>query len=236
MSKSQFRSGRLTRRDRAILDHVARFRMTTNEVVQRLYFDEQHPNAVTKVTARLVEQKLLAKFPLTYPQSYFRLGEHGVALFGLHESRMRPLGPQSLPTEYGVLCYATLREQPLQRLMADELQQRFPDFESPWCDAPHVLRAETQEVVELLRVDLGGSADHVARKVLQDVLARTESRTFREALQRRAFRCVVITTTTEKAAAIQTALQPHRWPEGLDIHLAAVPNLLPLIPGGDHAA
>lgn len=228
---------RLTRRDRAILDHVARFRLTTNEVLQRVLFVDQQPNAVTKVTARLCEHKFLAGFPLIYPQNYYRLGEHGAATLGLHESRTRPLGPQSLPMEYGVLVYATRREQPLIRLTPNELRQRFDFFEPAWCEAAHVLRvAGSDDVIELLRVDLGGSADHVARKCFADVMARWQSNPFKQLVRRRTFRCVLITCTTSKAAAIQLSLEGHHWPDGLAVHLATVPDLLPLIPGGDHAA
>lgn len=236
--KNPFGKFRLTRRDREILDHVGRrFRITTNEILQRVFFADQQPNAVTKVTSRLCAHKYLTKFPLVYPQSYFRLGERGAATLGLHESRTLPLGPQSLPTEYGVLCYATLRSEPFTRMTADEVQQRFPFFNRVWCDAPHLLRDDQrQPVVELLRVDLGGTADHVARKVFDDVTTRIQSAEFRPLVRDRLFRFVVITTTTEKAAAIQASLKPYRWPEGLAMHLAAVPDLLPLIPGGNHAA
>lgn len=235
--KKSHNSSYLTKRDREILDHVARFRLTTNEILQRVLFDGQQPNAVTKVTARLCEHKFLASFPLIYPQQYYRLGERGAALLGLHESRTRPLGPQSLPMEYGVLLYATRRDQPLIRLTPIELRQRFDFFEPAWCEAAHVLRVAGRDaVMELLRVDLGGSADHVARKCFADAMSRWRSEPFQELIRRRAFRCVLISSTTEKAAVIQSSLEKHQWPEGLAVHLATVPDLLPLIPGGDRAA
>ncbi len=56
---------------------------------------------------------------------------------------MCPLGPQSLPTEYGVLAYATLGDQPLLRLTTTELRQQCPDFPETWYDAAHCLRTVT---------------------------------------------------------------------------------------------
>ncbi len=50
--KNPFGKFRLTRRDREILDHVARFRITTNEVLQRVSFDDLtplHPNKRLKL-------------------------------------------------------------------------------------------------------------------------------------------------------------------------------------------
>jgi hypothetical protein len=91
-----------------ILDHVLRYRMTTNQVVERLYFPAQKYNAVTKVTARLRRDRLLSKFVLCHPRVYFTLGPRAAQDLGVSPGRTCPLGPQSLPTEYAVLAYAVL--------------------------------------------------------------------------------------------------------------------------------
>ena len=49
----------IRKRDRAILDHILRYRLTTNAVLHRTLFPEQSMNAVTKVTARLCQRGLL---------------------------------------------------------------------------------------------------------------------------------------------------------------------------------
>lgn len=214
---------RVMKRDRAILQHLSRYRMTTNEVIQRLFFPRQKPNAVTKVTARLTERGLLRQFPLYHPRNYFTLGDEGVAVMGLPPGRAEGLGPQSLPIEFGVLNYALLGAAQHQRLTRDELVKRYPFFGEGTCEQTYT---ECDGVLELVRVDLGGAADHVARKCFRDISQRSETNGFVALLRENRFRLVVVTCTKEKAAAISNALSGHLWPDGLMIHLAVVPDLL----------
>lgn len=210
-------------RDRLIVQHVGRFRITTNEVVHKLFFPHSQPNAVTKVTARLTAAGLLRQFPLYHPRAYFTLGEEGQAFLGLSGNRVLPLGPQSLPIEYGVLAYSTLGRVAHNRLSRRELQQQYPFLTEGLIEQPYT---ECENVLELIRVDLGGSADHVARKCVRDIELRGACIEFSSLMLEGRFRLVVVTCTTEKAAVIRTALDQHLWPEGLQIHLAVVPDLI----------
>lgn len=151
----------LSNRDRRIVDHTIRYRLTTNEVIQDLFLRGRQPNAVTKVTARLCHWGYLGKFPLVPPRSYFLPARRAVQEFGVPVAKTYPLGPQSLPTEYGVLAYAASGGKPLLRLTPAELRRHYPTFPDAWFDAAHCLRAETgsRTLLELVRIDLGGAAD-----------------------------------------------------------------------------
>ena len=116
---------RLTARDRAILKHVMRYRITTNEVLHRTMFAGMAANSVTKVTRRLCRMEYLRQFPLIHPQSYFVAGERAVRDFGISIHRTRPLGPQSLPVEYAVLAYSTLGQETHMRLTVGEISERY---------------------------------------------------------------------------------------------------------------
>jgi len=227
-------TARLARRDQAILDHVGRYRLTTNEVLHHSLFDGCQPNAVTKVTSRLCRGDYLRKFPLCYPRSYFTLGSCATSLLGLPDNRMLPLGPQSLPTEYGVLAFAVRRKSSHVRLTRHELSERFPALPAGLTEQPYCLD-ENCNVLELVRVDLGGAADHVARKCEADVAARRDERPFSILLAEKRFRLVVVTATTEKAAAIQQSLSQRLWPDDLLLHIAVVSDLLTLTAGLHHA-
>ena len=85
--------------------------------------------------------------------------------------------------------------------------------------------SRTPPTVELLRVDLGGKPDHIARKCAANIQLRLARNGFLPFVQTGGFRLVVITGTTEKAAALRAALDQHLWPEGLSIHLAIAPDL-----------
>ena len=217
-------SARLSQRDQLILEHVARYRITTNEVVHKLHFRRQRPNAVTKVTARLTRLDSLRRATLDHPRAYFTLGSAGTAMLGLPENRALPLGPQSLPTEFGVLAFAALGRSTRRRLTRQELQERFPDFEQGIIEQAYCLDAAG--VLELVRVDLGGAPDHIARKCRADMQSRLAAASFAKLIAAGQFRLVVVSCTTEKAAAIGEALQRHLWPDGLLFHLAVVPELI----------
>jgi hypothetical protein len=218
-------TGRLMPRDHKILAHVARHRLTTVSVMHQALFPELSHTAVAKVAARLTRHKYLRKYTLRHPVRYFVLGEAGAGLLGLGIHRTESLGPQALPLEYAALLYSTLGKQPRTRLNRGELVGRFPWFLKRWIDGCHCLD-ERAHVLELLRVDFGGSADHVARRCASDIQLRLQSQDFLKLLTAGRFRLVLITATAEKGAALRRALNRHEWPQGLLLHLSVIPELL----------
>ena len=152
--------------------------------------------------------------------------------FGVPTARSLPLGPQALPTEYAILQYATSAEN-VERLKRREVSARFDWYQDEWTAAAHCVRAtDRTHVLELVRVDLGGPADHVARKCVADFETRSQSPRFQHAVEQSLFRLVIATATADKAAATQLSLHGHLWPDGISFHLAVIPELLPLLPGG----
>ena len=227
---------RLSERDGQILAHVARNRITTCEVLHRHYFPQQQPNAVTKVTLRLCAGGYLRSFPLYHPRTYFTLGPSGAQHFGLPEGRCRPLGPQSLPVEYGVLSFATRGNRLHRRLIRREIEDFCPGLPDGLYDQPHCLNdGHSSELLEIIRVDLGGRPDHVARKCHADMHLRNDVEGFRALLKAERAVLVIVTGTTVKAASIRDALDNHVWPAGLQFRLAVIPDLLPLIAGVSNA-
>ncbi|MBA3313064.1 MAG: hypothetical protein H0T47_07220 [Planctomycetaceae bacterium] len=225
---------RLTPRDQALLAHVARYRLTTVDVVQRLLRPNVSRNAIGKVLSRLCAAGLLHKYPLLHPTLYYVLGDGGAQALGIGTHRTLPLGPQSLPMEYGVLLYATLGSERRQRLTKQELLTRCAWLPAALAESPHCKDIK-QAVLELVRVDLGGPADHVARKCAADLREREKLREFSLLVKEGRFRLVIVTSTAEKSVAVRQALNRHEWPQGLRIHLSIVSQLLPLTARRAHA-
>lgn len=221
-------------RDRGILAHVARHRLTTVAVLRQALFPDLSQTAVTKIVSRLCRNHYLGKFTLHHPLRYYVLGDAGVKLLGLGTHRSDALGPQALPLEYAALLYAMLGKQPRTRLTRGELLERFPWFPERWADACHC-HDEAGNVLELLRVDFGGTADHVARKCVRDIHLRSQTHDFLKLLSSGRFRLVLITATPEKGAALRLALDRHDWPRGLLLHLSVIPELLMLQARSNHA-
>lgn len=221
-------------RDQTLLAHVARYRLTTVDVVQRLLRSNVSRNAIGKVLSRLCAAGLLRKYPLLHPTHYYVLGDGGAHALGIGAHRTVPLGPQSLPMEYGVLLYATLGNKLRQRLTKQELINRCTWLPAALAEAPHCTDLK-QNSLELVRVDLGGSADHVARKCTADLREREKHAEFCSLVKEGRFRLVVVTSTAEKAVAIRQALSRREWPDRLQIHLSVVSQLLPLTARRPHA-
>ncbi len=232
MTSKENRSARLSTRDIAILEHIARYRISTGEVLHKLFFVGRRANSVTKVTSRLCDIQQLRRYPLYHPRTYFTLGPDGAKRFGLSLTRTRPLGPQSLPVEYGVLACATRGRRLHQRLTCYELLKLCPDIPPGLQDQPCCVdESVAPPRLELIRVDLGGRPDHVARKCLADVRDRRKINSLQELMRQGRFHLVIVTGTTAKAAAICNSIDRHVWPDDFQIHLAVVSDLLPLIAG-----
>lgn len=217
-------------RQRRIIEHVLRHRISTNAAIRRHVCPQLTPNAVSKLTAAFCRNGVLACHPLFPPLVYFTLGKQAAAERGLPLRRTLPLGPQALPIEYGVLAYAALGSGNHLRLTSDELQRLLPGVPGSLLDAPYSLdeNGTPTPVLELIRVDLGGSADHVARKCAADLRLRKTEPAFGAWIKEARLRLVIVTGAPDKAAAIRTAVNQHLWPDGLPIHFAVVPQLLRL--------
>ena len=119
---------RLRGRHRKVLEHVARYRMTIVEALCRTVLPGLSPNAVSKIVNRLCRSGHLKKYTLLHPVKYFVLDKVGVNLLGaaMRAKGTTPLGPQSLPTEYAILVYATLGKRPRKRQTTAEVLAQCP--------------------------------------------------------------------------------------------------------------
>jgi len=200
--------------------------LSTCAVLRRSVLAGLSRNAAGKLLNRLCRAGQLRKHPLLHPTPYYVLGEAGAKSLGLNTQRALSLGPQSLPLEYAVLIYAACGQPPRTRLTRREVRQGYAWLPVPLAAAPHCRDADG--VLELVRVDLGGPAAHVARKCAADINHRRQFREFTELAAAGRFRLVVVTATKEKAAALRQSLDQHDWPSGLRIHCSVVPDLLSL--------
>lgn len=225
---------RLKPRDLSVVEFIARYRLATVDAIRRCVLLEMSANAVAKLTNRLCASGYLRKFTLLHPTRYFVLGKAGAKLLGLRLDRTYSLGPQSLPTDYAVLLYCSHGHPQRHRLTVPELCERWSSLPAEFATAPHCLDCRSQSL-ELLRIDLGGPADHVARKCASDIDSRRQLPEFTPLLATGRFRLVFITATKEKSTAIKQALDRHSWPVGLRMHASVIPQLIHFTARGPHA-
>ena len=230
MPRKPTRNPRLVDRDYEILDHLARYRLTTRDVLHQLFFDDSEPNAVTKVTSRLTLHGFLNKYELAPGRNYFVMGPESARIMGVSPKKCKPIGPQSLPKEYATLIFCCLQEPKRERLKVGELSQKFPDLLARKIDNSHYYldRAEDEAVrLAFLRVDQGGTPDHIARKCEKDIQDRSRIVSFRELVETDRFMITIITAHEEKAATIRETLRRRSWP--VRFRVAVVADLAFLI-------
>lgn len=210
-------------RDKEILDFIIRYRLGTNASLHKAIFADQSINAVTKVTARLCASGFLRRYPLLPPETYFRIGPEAVRQLGISPRRTEPLGPQSLPSDYAVLLYATHTTKSRRRLTSDELADYMPWLPDELRRAPYCLMDDGR--LELVRVDLGGSPQHVARKAAADISARLEVPELTNLVAAGRFQLAILTTTNDKSRLITSAIETQGWSQTVRIHMATIQRL-----------
>lgn len=216
----------LGKRDRQILADVIRYRLTTNDFVHRRYFAHAQANAVVKVTGRLVRQNWLTAHPLLDRQQYFMAGSRLTKLHGLPASRSKPLGPQALTTHYAIAKYCFTANLPLTLVDSVELQAAFPWISDELGNGTHVIeQANSALDLRLVRTDLGGTAEHIAKKCVQDIANRQKNTAFNALVSEKRFVLVVLTASPAKRQLIQQAIAKRQWPRGMRIQVFTIPEL-----------
>jgi hypothetical protein len=211
----------MTQHDLSIIQLTERYRIGTNAAYHRLVFEDQSLNAVSKITARMCRQGWLCRYPLLPPEDYFTPGPLAVKQFGIAARRTEPLGPQALPIDYAVLLFAMHGSRT--RLSTQELNQQFPWLTSDLLYIPYCLT--NQRILELIRVDLGGTPNHVARKIASEYAKRAEIPEFRSLVASNKFQVVVLTSTASKARLIRQAVEAMQWDSAVRLHMAMIPRL-----------
>jgi hypothetical protein len=165
------------------------------------------------------------------PEVYFRLGLKAINAFGLSPRNFEPLGPQSLPVDYATLMYAIQSESPKRRLSSLELAEYMPWLPEELRQSPYCLDADRR--LALIRVDLGGSPQHVARKVAVAAHERLDIPELAGLAARSEFQIAVLTTSAQKANYIANALADMDLADAVRIQLAVIPRLSLLLLRGN---
>jgi hypothetical protein len=220
-------------RDLLILDHVMRYRLTTPEVLHRLFFfEDADRNAVTKVTSRLCDREMLLSHQLYASFTYFTLGRHGARLTGLAAKKVRPLGPQALYREYGTLVFCCLANPPREKFRVSDVAAKFPQILARNIDSSHYYTdcEGKTERLGYIWVEGGGPLDHIVRTVRQDIIERRRDiPLLRQNIDSGRFVVAVVTCNADKRNEIAAALRNIATP--VFFRVEAVPELIHLLRG-----
>jgi len=223
-------------RDRDILEHVARYRLTTPSILFKRFFevDGVDDNAVTKVTSRLVERDFFRKFDLYASYKYFTLGKRGAKSVGINAKRVgAPLGREALYREFGTLHFCQLAPERRERLTIADIHRDYPELKHRGDnDHYYTEQGETDETLGYVWIDGGGDAAHVIRKVEQDLIGpRLAVPGLRQRMEQGHFILAIVTYLEDKKQQIAAAIHHHgAFQAPVRFRVEVVPELLPLIP------
>lgn len=117
------KSGKLNDRDRLILNHIARYRFSFNEVLGALFFDGGDPQ---KVLNRLRESDYIVPRKLfSGNRSAYQLQSKGAAAVGAGRRSADALGSESLPVYAATFAFCLLCGRPRIRLGGNEMAELF---------------------------------------------------------------------------------------------------------------
>lgn len=223
-------------RDYEILDHVRRYRLTTPEILHRLFFADSERNAVTKVTSRLCELEFLQSHQLYASYTYFTLGRRGAKVVSISSNKLGPLGHQALYKEYGTLIFCCRSEAVRERLTLPEVMRQFPQLISGRMDASHYYLDHENGVDRLgyIWVEAAGTVEHVVTTAAKDIIEqRRMIPAVRDLIDQGQFMVSIVTLTEDKQLQIVQALKKVLTP--VFFRVEVVPELIHLIPSFRHA-
>ena len=226
--------GKLVDRDYEILMHLSVYRVTTREVLRRLFFEDSELNAVSKVTSRLEEGGFLISRDLGggSGRKYYTVGPNRCVVLGLPKRRSGAPGPQALMTDLAMLGFCCESEANVERkrLPVTELTKKLPALVRSGMDGTrYVLEIEPDGTrrIYFVRVDHGGDPAHLIRRLVGDAEKRRAVPELKTLMDEDQFRFAVVTAHPAKVAAIRDGLARRRWP--VKLRVEAVPTIMPLL-------
>jgi hypothetical protein len=173
-----------TERDRLFLQHLARHRVTTQDVTAKLFCNGASEPA-RKLLSRLDEHVSSAR--LYGNVRYYQLTPETARSLGVPEEAGKPLGPQALPTAIGVLGYCCGNETRRFRYTRPDFAEDFPELVEPLCGRRFYLdyciekdgaQARLMQIVVDLDADVGDLVEkcrermreHLARPIVEDLV------------------------------------------------------------------
>jgi hypothetical protein len=212
-------------REKELLLHLRRHRITTLEVLKRLHFAKQADSTVRYHVRRIVTAGQLESRKLPSGRTYYHLTPAAARTLGAPRSFGQAPGAQALPRLLGALAYTCLGSEPSLRLLPEELDALYPGlagkggltFEDYCVEADP--RAADFRYLTAIKVDAEGADPDAFLRGLRSQLDRGESvPLFGKLRAERLFAVGIVTSEPSKRVAYHRALE--RRPLGVAVRVA----------------
>lgn len=223
----------------AVLEHLARHRMTVLAAVQQMpEFKRLGRKRTAAFLHQLCRSRELGTAPLYRNRRYFFLGSHSfdrvasVWSKSVNVDRYGPLSELAKIKNYAILVFCCLSGHRRQRLTPADFDKCFPNLCRPGLSMNYYVDTSgPQPRLGFIRVDTGGRGrwDRVLAKCLHDVTTHEVVPGFRPFIARQAFEITLITPLPHKARRIAETVRAMDDPRANLIKVSAMPELLNLI-------
>ena len=219
------RTLKLQARDKAIFEHLRRYRITTTEVLKEVFYAEKEVDAVKSTLRRLRDGGYLRSVELRSPFRFYQLTKMAVRKLGFHHGLALPIGEQALRESFGVLHFCCLGATPRTRLTTDELVSHFPKlFGTRTNERAHYIHDDGEKKrLACVVVDHGSSKQHIHTKCGRLVEQRSKNRAWQKLVFSDEVMLAVITPTLAKAKGLDQLHSEKPLP--VQVFIEAVPSL-----------
>jgi hypothetical protein len=203
----------LTDRQRDLLQHIARYRVTTVEAVDRLLYvgksGKSSPVAALNLLRRLVDGDYLAAPYRILGRNYYHLSAHGARYVGVSRRAVIDT-PAVLRERYTLLAFCVLQPQLRRYLPPDEFAKGYPEIaKQEGIDPSHQHFFQTRhagkQVLGQALIDIAADPPRVVRKLRETMLRIVQTPGLAELAD--SFLLTVLTSEPSKAQKITQLLE-----------------------------
>ena len=217
---------------RAVIKHLARYRMAVAATLQTLpEFANRTPNELRQLLRSLEAGGIIGSQWLHHDLPCWHLAGKGAIESGLPLERSGPLTEPAKLRAYAMLRFCCLSTCPRMRLTPDDMRKHFPDLYRNGMPQGYYFDSHDQGKLGLLRIDAGGRGrwDRVVHSVLDDVIQHRQRPGFSRLMQVQRFEFTIATILPQKADRIRGAIEQKSELNNVAMRIVAMPELLPLI-------
>lgn len=202
----------LSEKQKQILEHIRVFRMTTPDIVKKLFYPDETDNAVKSHLRRLRESGHIQSAPLFHKQVYYHLNPGAARkIFDDDPRTVGPHSPMALAETYGMLRFCCDGPTRFHKFTRKEFVEEFPELLIQNIPEFNYYMDAAPEGKRLghIYVDRGAKTERVVQRIQSIVGKRLRHPIWhREVLsnQNCRFAMGVVTFSDEKANVIQKRL------------------------------
>lgn len=218
----------LSDRDWRIVQHVYRYRVSTEPVIGRLFLPEATLSAARNVVRRLIREGWLHKWTMRGQTRYVTLDSRGYAACGLPNQSPSRFSDQTLPTLFAVLYFCI--HHGFERLTPEELRAIDPEFDTPagWAHAYFVHQVAHGLAMSCCLVDHRVAPRRLVTRARRIIADRYKAPQFRSLIHAKRFSITVLTAYAGSVAAIEQEItRRHRGLAAIQVQV--VPELAALL-------